>query len=167
MMLMSIHNPNAASGSGQFTTSAPEATPVSAQPSEPEFFAMPGPGQTLEGLRRGALYCLWRDGEIETVSVRRKGKSRGRRLIVAVHTQKFFAPIAERTMHVREQGARRVSVRFKKIDALIHRAADCCCAVQSEDASENHAIRQLRGIALRLLRLTRRGQVNASHARQR
>jgi hypothetical protein len=83
MMLMSIHNTNAASGRGEFTISAPEAAPVPAQPNEPEFFAMPGPGQTLEGLRRGALYCLWRDGEIETVSVRRKGKSRGRRLVVA------------------------------------------------------------------------------------
>ena len=70
-------------GGNQFTTSAPEAAPVPAQANEIEFWAMPGPGQTLQGLRRGALYCLWRDGLIETVSVRRKGRSRGRRLVVA------------------------------------------------------------------------------------
>jgi hypothetical protein len=82
MSIQGIQN-NAASGSGEFTTSAPEAAPVPAQPNEVEFWAMPGPGQTLQGLRRGALYCLWKDGEIETVSCRRRGRSRGRRLIVA------------------------------------------------------------------------------------
>jgi hypothetical protein len=82
MSIQGIQN-NAVGGGGEFTTSAPEAAPGPAQPNESEFWAMPGPGQTLEGLRRGALYCLWRDGEIETVSVRRKGKSRGRRLVVA------------------------------------------------------------------------------------
>jgi hypothetical protein len=61
-------------------------------------------------------------------------------------------------MRVCAPGARRVSVHFRKIDALVHRAADCCCAVESGDASENHAIRQLRRIALRLLQLTRRGK---------
>ena len=80
---MNIQNNKAVGGAGEFTTSAPEAAPVSAQPNEIEFYAMPGPAQTLQGLRRGALYALWRDGEIETVSVRRKGKSRGRRLVVA------------------------------------------------------------------------------------
>jgi len=70
-------------------------------------------------------------------------------------------------MPVCEQGARRVSVLFRQIDALVHRAAHCCCAVQSEDAFENDAIRELRAIALRLLQLTRRWQVNASDARQR
>jgi hypothetical protein len=79
----------AVSGSG-FTTSAPEVAPVPAQPNAPEFYAMPGPGQVLEGLRRGALYCLWRDGEIETVSVRRKGKARGRRLIVAESLRNYL-----------------------------------------------------------------------------
>lgn len=68
----------------EFITSAPEVAPVQAQqPNEPEFYSMPAVGETLEGLRRGALYCLWKDGEIETVSVRRKGRTRGRRLIVA------------------------------------------------------------------------------------
>jgi hypothetical protein len=51
-----------------------------------------------------------------------------------------------------------VSARFRKIDALVHRAADWCCAVESGDPSENHAIRQLRRIALRLLQLTWRGK---------
>ncbi len=82
---MSIHNTNAASGSGQFTTSAPAIAPVMAQcgAEKPEFYAMPGPGQVLEGMRRGLLYALARDGEILTVSCRRRGKTRGRRLIVA------------------------------------------------------------------------------------
>ena len=42
---------------------------------------MPGPGQTLQGCRRGLLYSLIRDCEIESISLRRKGHSRGRRLI--------------------------------------------------------------------------------------
>jgi hypothetical protein len=61
-------------------------------------------------------------------------------------------------MPVCEQGARRVSVRFRKIDALVHRAADWCCAVQSGDACESHAIRRLRALAFRLLQLTWRGE---------
>jgi len=83
-------NISAASGGGEFTTSAPEIAPVPAHPNEPEFYAMPGPGQVLQGLRRGALYCLWRDGEIETISVRRKGKARGRRLIVAQSLRNYL-----------------------------------------------------------------------------
>ena len=77
-------NTIAASRVGEFT-SAPVVAPVHvATPNEPEFYAMPAPGQTcvFSSLRRGALYSLWRDGEIETISVRRKGRSRGRRLIV-------------------------------------------------------------------------------------
>jgi hypothetical protein len=85
----------AASGGGEFTTSAPEAAPVSAQPNEVEFWAMPGPGQVLQGLRRGALYCLWRDGEIETIAVRRKGKSRGRRLVVASTLRAYLSRLRE------------------------------------------------------------------------
>jgi hypothetical protein len=81
---------NAASGRREFTTSAPEAVPVPVQPNDVEFWAMPGPGQTLQGLRRGALYCLWRDGLIETVSVRRLGRSRGRRLVVAATLRNYL-----------------------------------------------------------------------------
>lgn len=85
----------AASGGGEFTTSAAAVVPVLAYyKSEPnEFLPMPGPGQTCvySGLRRGALYCLWRDGEIETISVRRRGRSRGRRLIVASTLRNYLA----------------------------------------------------------------------------
>ena len=81
----------AASGRGHEFTSAPVVPVVGQQQSnEPEFWSMPGPGQTLEGLRRGALYCLWKDGLIETVSVRRKGRSRGRRLIVAESLRNYL-----------------------------------------------------------------------------
>ena len=91
-MVFMKQNTNAASGSGQFTTSAPAIAPVMAQcgAEKPEFYAMPGPGQTLQGLRRGALYCLWKDGEIETVSVRRRNRSRGRRLIVALTLDNYL-----------------------------------------------------------------------------
>lgn len=68
-------------------TSAPTVAPVMVQCGAefPEFFPMPSPGQTCpySGLRRGALYALWKEGLIETVSIRRKGRTRGRRLIVA------------------------------------------------------------------------------------
>jgi hypothetical protein len=90
-MKQNTTNSNAASGSGEFTTtSAPEAVPVSAQPNEPEFYSMPSSGQTLLGLRRGAIYCLWKDGAIETISVRREGKGRGRRLIVGSTLRNFL-----------------------------------------------------------------------------
>ncbi len=89
-----IKDNTAAGGGGQFTTSAPEVAPVLAQYKiEPnEFLPMPGPGQTCpySGLRRGALYCLWRDHEIETISVRRKGHTRGRRLIVAESLRNYL-----------------------------------------------------------------------------
>lgn len=86
----------AASGGGEPITTAPEIAPVLAQykiePNEPEFYAMPGPGQTCpySGLRRGFLYCLWRDGEIETVSCRRKNHTRGRRLVVAESLRNYL-----------------------------------------------------------------------------
>ena len=86
----------AASGSREFTTSAPEIVPVLAHYKiEPEYLAMPGPGQTLEGLRRGALYCLWKDGEIDIISVRRRDRSRGRRLIVASTLRAYLARLRE------------------------------------------------------------------------
>ena len=91
---MKIENIKAESESG-FTTSAPEAAPVPAQPNEIEFWAMPGPGQVLQGLRRGALYALWRDGEIETISTRRLGKSRGRRLVVAATLRAYLSRLRE------------------------------------------------------------------------
>jgi hypothetical protein len=81
---------NAVSSGGEFTTTAPVVVPLLAYGNEPEFWAMPGPGQTLQGLRRGVLYGLWRDGEIQTISVRRKGHSRGRRLIVAESLRNYL-----------------------------------------------------------------------------
>ena len=89
----------------EFTTSAPEAAPVQAQPNEPEFYSMPGSGQVLEGLRRGALYCLWKDGEIETVSVRRKGKTRGRRLIVAQSLRDYLRRLRQEQNPQQKEGA--------------------------------------------------------------
>jgi hypothetical protein len=68
-------------------TSAPVVAPVMAQCGAefPEFLPMPSPGQTCRysGLRRGVLYQLAKEGLIETISIRRKGRARGRRLIVA------------------------------------------------------------------------------------
>jgi len=78
-------NTIAASRGGEFT-SAPVAAPVHvAAPFEPEFIAMPPPGMVCpySGLKRGALYQLASDDLIRTVSLRRKGRTRGRRLIVA------------------------------------------------------------------------------------
>jgi hypothetical protein len=78
---------NAVSGGGEFITSAPVIAPVMAQCGAefPEFLPMPSPGQTCRysGLRRGVLYQLAKEGLIETISIRRKGRARGRRLIVA------------------------------------------------------------------------------------
>lgn len=91
---MTIQSNQTASSGGAFTTTAPEVAPVVAQYKiEPnEFLPMPGPGQTCpySGLRRGALYCLWRDGEIETISCRRKNHTRGRRLIVAESLRNYL-----------------------------------------------------------------------------
>lgn len=94
----------AASSGGELITTATAVVPVLAQyKTEPEFWAMPSIGQTLEGLRRGALYCLWRDGEIETVSVRRKGHTRGRRLIVAESLRNYLRRLREEQNGAKEE----------------------------------------------------------------
>jgi len=102
MMLMKASNINAESGSG-FTASAPAVQ--AQQTNEPEFYSMPSSSQTLEGLKRGALYCLWRDGEIETVSVRRKGKTRGRRLVVASTLKAYLRRLREEQNPQQKEGA--------------------------------------------------------------
>ncbi|MGI8482439.1 MAG: hypothetical protein ACR2MF_10325 [Chthoniobacterales bacterium] len=106
---MTIQNNKAASGGGEFSTSAPEV-PVLAhykfEPNEPEFYSMPSVGQTCNGLRRGALYCLWRDGEIETISVRRKGRARGRRLIVGDSLRKYLRRLREEQNPSGKEGAK-------------------------------------------------------------
>jgi hypothetical protein len=82
---MNIHATNAASGSGPELTTAPVAAPILAAVNPtPEFVAMPGPGQVCpySGLKRGMLYQLTKEGLIRTVSLRRKGTTRARRLIV-------------------------------------------------------------------------------------
>ena len=97
-MLAMKANTNAASGIGSSnstTAIAPGsaahtfAEPVIAEGIrpvvvEPEFIAMPAPGKVCpySSLQRGMLYALERDGLIKTVSLRRKGTTRGRRLIV-------------------------------------------------------------------------------------
>lgn len=48
-----------------------------------EFYPLPPSGHTLHGLRRSHLYALAREGVIKSISLRSKGKRRGRRLIVA------------------------------------------------------------------------------------
>lgn len=88
-----IRNHQTVDGSGKFTVA--EVVPAVAQQSEAEFWAMPSPGQTLQGLRRGALYSLIRDREIESVSVRRKGHTRGRRLIVAETLRTYLRRLRE------------------------------------------------------------------------
>ncbi|MGB8170336.1 MAG: hypothetical protein WCF18_22730 [Chthoniobacteraceae bacterium] len=82
---MSRASITAASGSGLDLTTAPVAAPVLAAVNPtPEFVAMPGPGQVCpySGLKRGMLYQLTKEGLIRTVSLRRKGTTRARRLIV-------------------------------------------------------------------------------------
>jgi len=51
----------------------------------PEFFALPRPGMVCPvcGLGRSYLYKLLRDGQIRSVSLRERGKTRGKRLLVA------------------------------------------------------------------------------------
>ncbi len=88
-----IQNSPSVVSRGKMTTA--EVAPAAAQQSDAEFWAMPSPGESLQGLRRGALYCLWRDGEIETISVRRKGHTRGRRLIVASTLRDFLRRLRE------------------------------------------------------------------------
>jgi len=95
---MKIQNTHAESGSGEFTTSAPVVAPVRvATAIEPELLPMPAPSQVCpySGLRRGALYSLWREGLIETISLRRVGRSRGRRLIVASSLRNYLRRLRE------------------------------------------------------------------------
>jgi hypothetical protein len=75
-------NPRATAGQ-TFTVAPIEA--ALAAPFAPEFIRYPRPGtlEPLSGLRRSQLYALAAEGHIRTVSLRRKGKTRGTSLIVA------------------------------------------------------------------------------------
>ncbi len=52
---------------------------------KPEFLALPRPGAVCPvcGLGRSYLYQLINEGKIQSVSLRERGKTRGKRLIVA------------------------------------------------------------------------------------
>ncbi|MBK8477559.1 MAG: hypothetical protein IPL39_15035 [Opitutaceae bacterium] len=52
---------------------------------KPEFLALPRPGTVCPvcGLGRSYLYQLIGEGKIQSVSLRQRGKTRGKRLIVA------------------------------------------------------------------------------------
>ena len=52
---------------------------------KPEFLALPRPGTVCPvcGLGRSYLYQLISEGKIQSVSLRERGKTRGKRLIVA------------------------------------------------------------------------------------
>ena len=78
---MKLGNLNAEVGSGELTSVPPVAAPVPAQSAE--FWGLPRANETLQGLRRGSLYSLWKTDEIQMISVRLRGKGRGRRLVVA------------------------------------------------------------------------------------
>ena len=94
---MNIQNNKAVGGGGELTTSPPEPAPVFPHDeTEPEnYWAMPGPGQELQGLKRGVLYGLIRDREIISVSVRRRNRSRGRRLILAESVRAYLRRLRE------------------------------------------------------------------------
>lgn len=85
---MKLENLNVEVGSGELTSAPPIAAPVPAQ--SPEFYALPRVGETLEGLRRGSLYSLAKEGEIQLVRVRLRGRSRGRTLVVAESLYRYL-----------------------------------------------------------------------------
>jgi hypothetical protein len=70
---------NAESGGGEFTTSAPEAAQVTVAAQTPEFLDAAGL-QTRFGIKRSLAYSLLADGVIRGVSLRRKNRTRGKRL---------------------------------------------------------------------------------------
>ena len=70
---------NAESRGGEFTTSAPVAAPVSVAAQEPEFLDAAGL-QARFGIKRSLAYSLLADGAIRAVSLRRKNRTRGKRL---------------------------------------------------------------------------------------
>jgi hypothetical protein len=85
MVRMSNLNTNDNADAGASFSAPTVAAPIRGAGSiEPEFIAMPGPGQVCpySGLKRGALYALAREGVIRTVTLRRRNTTRGRRLIV-------------------------------------------------------------------------------------
>jgi hypothetical protein len=69
----------AESRGGEFTTSAPEAAPVTVAPQTPEFLDAAGL-QARFGIKRSLAYSLLADGAIRAVSLRRKNRTRGKRL---------------------------------------------------------------------------------------
>ena len=71
------------------------AAPVAAL--QPEFLRFPRPGQVepISGLRRSQLYELVKEGLIRSVSLRRPGKIRGTRLIVADSLRAYLRGLTE------------------------------------------------------------------------
>lgn len=118
MMFAMIEANNAASGAGSHS-SATDAAPgsaakpltgsIAAKPAltttlpgvaegvlpavvVPEFVAMPSPGKVCpySGLQRGMLYSLLRDGLIRSVTLRRSGKTKSKRLIVLASLREYL-----------------------------------------------------------------------------
>ena len=70
---------NVESGGGEFRTSAPEVAPVTVVAQTPEFLDAPGLHARF-GIKRSLAYSLLADGLIRGVSLRRKNRTRGKRL---------------------------------------------------------------------------------------
>jgi hypothetical protein len=66
-----------------YPTVAPSEAALSAS-QRPEFIGLPSPGAScpFTGLKRGSFYQLIKEGCIKSFVVRRKGRLRGRRLVV-------------------------------------------------------------------------------------
>jgi hypothetical protein len=86
---MKSTNINAESRGGQFTTSAPEAAPVAVAAQTPEFLDARGV-EVRFSIRRSLLYELHNGGHIKSVSLRRRGRSRGKRLFDVRSIREFL-----------------------------------------------------------------------------
>jgi hypothetical protein len=74
----------------KFTTAPVSATPAHVAREDPEFLDARGV-EARFSIRRSLLYELHKDGHIESVSLRRRGQSRGKRLFAVDSLRKFLA----------------------------------------------------------------------------
>lgn len=93
-MLSGIQNhPQTGHSTVPFTTSVPGPTLAQAKP---EWLRLPKPGTLCPfcGLSRTALYTLCKDGKIKSVVLRKRGASRGIRLLEWVSLFSFINSLA-------------------------------------------------------------------------
>ena len=92
-------------GQQSLTTDPVRATPANVAGQDPEFLDAVGVGARFS-IKRSLLYELDNDGLVESVSLRRRGRTRGKRLFNVESIRRFLREQCTKKNTVHENGAR-------------------------------------------------------------